>query len=103
MARKRSSSWFGPVRVVEIDDSGPIQMVKVEWPEEPSPPLTLRHRMILAIIQRRYRNRIPPGVGIADLERLVEQKWAEECRRHRVNYPAPKRDAVKRALDRAAL
>jgi hypothetical protein len=104
MVRKRPPGWpVLPVRVIEIDDSGPIQRVKVEWPEEPSPALTLRHRMILTIVHRRYPKGIPLGVGIADLERLVEQKWSAECRRYDVNYPAPKRDAIKRALDRAVL
>jgi hypothetical protein len=32
---------------------------------------------------------------------LVAQKWSAECRRHGVDYPAPKRDAIKRALDRS--
>ena len=30
-------------------------------------------------------------------ERLVAQKWSAECRRHGVDYPAPKRDAIKGA------
>ena len=102
MARRRPPGRPIRVRVIEVDDTGPIQTATIEWPEEPPPQLTLRHRMILAIVQRRYPKGIPPGVGIADLERLVAQKWPAECRRHSVNYPPPKRDAVKRALDRSA-
>ena len=109
MARRRSPGWPIRVRVIEVDDTGPIQTAIVERPEEPPPVRPdghhlgqpLRHRMILAVVQRRYPKGIPPGVGIADLERLVAQKWSAECRRHGVDYPAPKRDAIKRALDRS--
>ena len=73
MARRRSPGWPIRVRVIEVDDTGPIQTAIVERPEEPPPQLTLRHRMILAVVQRRYPKGIPPGVGIADLERLVAQ------------------------------
>jgi hypothetical protein len=107
MARGRPPAWsIFRVKVIEVDDDGPVQMAKIEWPDEfvkqQAPILTLRHQMILAIIRRRYRNAIPDGIGIADLERLVESKWLAECKRRGVNYPAPKRDAIKRALDRAA-
>jgi len=87
--------------VIEVDDTGPIQRAIVEWPEEPPPQLTLRHRMILAIVQRRYPKGMPQGIGIAHLERLIEKEWPAECKRRGVSYPAPKRDAVKRALNRA--
>ena len=107
MARKRPPGWpIFRARVIEVDDHGPVQMAKIEWPDEfveQQPPiLTLRHQMILAIIRRRYPRGIPDGIGSADLERLVESKWPAECQRRGVNYPAPKRDAIKRALDRAA-
>ena len=74
--RRPPPGWPISVRVIEVDDTGPIQTAIVERPEEPPPQLTLRHRMILAIVQSRYPKGIPPGVGIADLERLVAQKWS---------------------------
>jgi hypothetical protein len=73
---------------------------------EPEPAklvLTLRHQMILAIIRRHHPKRIPEGIGYADLTRLVEHEWPEQCRRKKVNFTAPKRDAVKRALGRVGI
>jgi hypothetical protein len=41
------------VRIIEVDDSEPIQRVKIEWPDEPEPERqpTLREQMILAIVR----------------------------------------------------
>jgi hypothetical protein len=53
-------------------------------------------------VRGRFPEGVPDGVGIADLTRLVEQEWPAERQRQGVVWPAPKRDAIKRALDRAA-
>jgi hypothetical protein len=98
------------VRIIEVDDSEPIQRVKIEWPDEPEPERqpTLREQMILAIVRRRYPRDIPAGVTIADLHRLVAnpETWKAECERRKINPPhppPPNRDTVARALRRASL
>jgi hypothetical protein len=63
--------------------------------------------MILAIVKRRYPKRIPHGVTIAALHRLVEQKWKAECARQKLTDPnfaaVPKRDMVAYTLRAVSL
>jgi hypothetical protein len=79
-----------------------VEVAPLDEEEEVPRQLTLRHQMILAIVRGRFPEGVPDGVGIADLTRLVEQEWPAERQRQGVVWPAPKRDAIKRALDRAA-
>jgi hypothetical protein len=73
----------------------------------PPPRLTQTQDMIVTIVVRRHRRRrIPKTETIANLTRLVEDEWQAECDRRQLKKPwppAPKRDAVKRALTRAEL
>ena len=106
MARRRlpPPARIEIVRVVEVDDSEPIQRVKVEWPDEPPRPLTQNQRMILAIARRRWRGRI--SVSIADVLKHVRSVWKDECRRQKLPEPwppVPGRDTVARTLRLASL
>jgi hypothetical protein len=81
-----------------------------EVPAVAEPPARLllspTQSMIMAIIRRQHRKRIPEGTTIARLTTLVENGWAEECERQKLSKswpPAPKRDAVKDALTRAGV
>jgi hypothetical protein len=70
----------------------------------PSKPLTLRQKMIVAIVRRRYPQGIPESVGIADLHRLIVKQWESECARQKVETSKPpNRDSVARALRQASL
>ena len=106
MARRRlpPPARIEIVKVVEVDDSEPIQRVKVEWPDEPPRPLTQREQMIVAIARRRWCDRIP--VSIADVLKHVRTVWKDECRRRRLPEPwppVPSRDTVARGLRAASL
>jgi hypothetical protein len=90
--------------VVEVDDSEPIQRVKVEWPDEPLRPLPQRQQMVVAIARRRWRGRIT--VSIAEVLKHVRSVWRDECRRRKLPEPwppVPNRDTVARALRAASL
>ena len=97
----------GPVRVIRQywDEQLGTYVAEVERPDDHSepPPLTLRQKMILAIVRRHYR-RAPISNTIATVQRQVGSAWEDECDRRKVERsPAPNRDTVARTLRRASL
>jgi hypothetical protein len=84
-------------------------LVRAELPDEANEPWqpTPRQRVILAIIKRRYRKGIPPGIKIATLHELVGREWQAECARQELTNPkeaaVPGRDMVAYTLRAASL
>jgi hypothetical protein len=113
MARDRPIPYVRRARIIEQYDDPETgrSMVRVEWPDEPqqqSPQPTQRQVMVLAIIKRRYRKGIPPGIKIATLHELVRREWEAECARQKLTDPkfvkvVPGRDMVAYTLRAASL
>src|SRR6267142_7046610 len=100
---KRPNVYPSVVRVKVLehywDEEAGAYMARVQWPDEEKPPRqpTLRERMIVAIVRRRYKRDIPAEISIADLTRLVAKKWKAECDRQKIEpSPPPNRDSVAR-------
>jgi hypothetical protein len=67
-----------------------------------APKLTMRQKVALAIVRRRYPGDVP--ADIANLVRLLEVHWELECKRQNAVKVLPlKRDALGRLLRRMAL
>jgi hypothetical protein len=99
-----------PIRVKVLrqywDEERGTYVADVQLPDEEKPARvpTLKQQMVIAIVRGRHSHGVPEGVSIADLTRIVETRWEAECKRRKIEpSPAPKRDAVARALRLASL
>jgi hypothetical protein len=93
--------------LIDVDDSGPVQLLTIELPpvEQQRRQLTLKQKMILAIVRRDYRGQALPSVAAVHRHVASDKVWPAECARRKppVKLAPPNRDTVARTLRAASL
>jgi hypothetical protein len=115
------SGWFAnSARIADKD--GVITVWPqggIGWPPEPperwtivdvpknkkEPTRSVRQKVAIAIVRRKYPNGVPLPADIAELTRLIRAQWEKECKRQGVvgRIDPLERDAVAYTLRKAGL